>query len=813
MSIIVSWFRRRILALSILAASLCITWLLWQHEQSNAVLDLQAQLDSDLRDASGRIEQRMAAYKQMLRGAQGLFAASGSVGREEFRAYVDSLHLGADFSGVEGIAVALIVPHAEKDSHIAALRNQGFSEYAIQPQGERVLYAPVIQMEPFVGRNLRAPGFDPYAIASRRVAMDRARDANTVVITGKIKLVLETDIDVQPGFMMSLPIYRKGRPHDTVAARRANILGWVLAPIRMNNFMSSLYGERASATDISIYDGVELTDQSLLYDSAGSHGRREKARLEALEYIDIAGHSWTLKIRAQSGFAERISSDRSNFIATAGIGLSLLLALFTSSLVAGRERARTQSLALQEAKEHFELIFNGSPDCSFISRMHDGCVTNVNNGIAVLGYSSDEVIGSTTLDINIWENSHERKKFIDEIGRKGYCENMEARFQRKDGNIFTGVISAKVTVLHGVQHIISVIRDNTEQHRAETELRLRGAALEATANAITITNTHGLIEWANPAFCNMTGYTMAETVGHYIRDLLKSGAQKPESYVDLWSTILAGKVWHGEFVNRRKDGTHYHEDQTVTPVHDREGAISHFVAVKQDITERKLSEARMNELSRHLLELQEDARRRLASELHDRTSPNLAAISINLEVMAGTMLGDSTLELAARLEDTRALIEDTTASIREICADLRPPVLDYAGLLAALESYAHQFSRRTGISVLVESSDCADRLSPELESALFRIAQEALTNCAKHANATTIRVAMRQAENTVMLAVEDNGGGFDPAMMRGAKHSGGLGIITMRELAEFSGGTFSIASGPGKGTAIRVEIDFNKGHA
>ena len=189
----------------------------------------------------------------------------------------------------------------------------------------------------------------------------------------------------------------------------------------------------------------------------------------------------------------------------------------------------------------------------------------------------------------------------------------------------------------------------------------------------------------------------------------------------------------------------------------------------------------MNELSRHLLELQEDTRRRLAGELHDRTSPNLAAIGINLDVMSATLLKEGSVELAARLEDTRALIEDTTASIREISADLRPPVLDYAGLLAALESYAHQFSRRTGIPVQV---DCLDRASAIVVGVgidcLFRIAQEALTNCAKHACATSIRVTLRQGGHPVVLTVADNGVGFDPDMLREAVQPG-LGTANMKD--------------------------------
>lgn len=345
------------------------------------------------------------------------------------------------------------------------------------------------------------------------------------------------------------------------------------------------------------------------------------------------------------------------------------------------------------------------------------------------------------------------------------------------------------------------------QHDADVkQLRLRGAALEASANAIIVTDRTGTIEWANPAFCALSGYTMDEAIGHNPRDLVKSGTQAPEGYRDLWRTILAGEVWRGELINCRKDHTTYLEDQTITPVRDEGGAISHFIAVKQDITERKHYEKRMEELSRHLVVVQESARRRLAGELHERTSPNLSAIGVNLDIITAAMLEWQSPILSARLDDVRALIEDTTASIREISSDLRPPVLDYGGLLAALDSYVKQFHRRTSIAVRIDCARPAARLAPALESVLFRVVQEALTNCAKHSRARSIVVALSLDGRPVVLTISDDGVGFDPDSLGKATHTSGLGILNMREMAEFAGGKFTIESAPGKGTRIKVEI-------
>ena len=210
-------------------------------------------------------------------------------------------------------------------------------------------------------------------------------------------------------------------------------------------------------------------------------------------------------------------------------------------------------------------------------------------------------------------------------------------------------------------------------------------------------------------------------------------------------------------------------------------------------------------MSRRMVLVQEEARRRLSGELHDRTSPNLAAIEINLDIIACGLPEEHSTELAERLDDTRGLIRDTASWIREICADLRPAVLDYAGLHAALHAYARQMSRRTGIPIDFESNAEAMRLETHVESLLFRIAQEALTNCARHAGATTASIRLQLSPPHVVLAIVDDGAGFDLPEVR-QRTSIGLGLLNMGEMAEFAGGALTILSAPQQGTTITVEI-------
>jgi two-component system, cell cycle sensor histidine kinase and response regulator CckA len=135
--------------------------------------------------------------------------------------------------------------------------------------------------------------------------------------------------------------------------------------------------------------------------------------------------------------------------------------------------------------------------------------------------------------------------------------------------------------------LIGIGHDITSQKQAEKSARLQSLALNTAANAVLITDPKGNIEWANPAFSNTSGFTLAECLGKNPREFVKSGKHSKEFFEGMWKTILAGKVWHGELTNRRKDGSFYQEEMTITPLLDEQNRVTHFVAIKQDVTERK----------------------------------------------------------------------------------------------------------------------------------------------------------------------------------------------------------------------------------
>ncbi len=219
------------------------------------------------------------------------------------------------------------------------------------------------------------------------------------------------------------------------------------------------------------------------------------------------------------------------------------------------------------------------------------------------GYSATEAIGYRPGDL-VKSGTHDQAFYVGMWAtlNAGQVWKGEMTNRRKDGSLYTGekIITPLKDEQGKITNFTSVEQDITARKQSEASLRLQSGALEAATNAIVITDREGVIQWANPAFTAFTGYGVAEAIGKRPGDLLKSGRQDAAFYKYMWDTILAGEVWMGEITNKRKDGSLYIEEMTITPLLDDQGEIAHFVAVKQDITERKQAEQKLSNLNRSL---------------------------------------------------------------------------------------------------------------------------------------------------------------------------------------------------------------------
>ncbi len=338
----------------------------------------------------------------------------------------------------------------------------------------------------------------------------------------------------------------------------------------------------------------------------------------------------------------------------------------------------------------------------------------------------------------------------------------------------------------------------------EAHLRLVINTIPTTAWSLL---PDGSVDFINQRYLEYTGLSFAEALADPTRAM---HADELSAIMRTWSAALAaGRPFEGEMRLRRADGEYRWFLVRTVPLRDEQGNIVKWYGASTDIEDWKRAQqasrqatAELQALSRRLVELQESERRALARELHDRLGETLTALSINLGMLKNRRDGRG--PMAARMTDSLALVKSAAATIENIAGELRPPMLDDHGLPAALGWYGKQFSRRVGVALSVQAADADERLAPEVETALFRIAQEALNNVAKHAHARNVAITLLRSACEFVMSIADDGVGFADAAR--TPQRAGLGLVTMRERAQAIGGRFVIEPLREGGTRLVVKV-------
>ena len=256
--------RRGLTAWLVLGVSGIATILGWWITETSVNNRAQDRFEYEVEEVYLAISKRMQEYENVLIGGVGLFNASQEVTRSEWYEYVKSLKIDTYWPGIQGIGFSLMINPEDKPEHINKIRNEGFENYNIKPDGERNKYSSIIYLEPFTGRNLRAFGYDMYSEPVRRAAMDYAISTGKPSISGKVKLVQETATDVQSGFLVYVPVYKHGMPINTVEQRNNAILGFVYSPFRLKDLMNGILRHKVQQIDFTIFDGSEQNLENIL---------------------------------------------------------------------------------------------------------------------------------------------------------------------------------------------------------------------------------------------------------------------------------------------------------------------------------------------------------------------------------------------------------------------------------------------------------------------------------------------------------------------------------------------------------------------
>ncbi len=486
------------------------------------------------------------------------------------------------------------------------------------------------------------------------------------------------------------------------------------------------------------------------------------------------------------------------------------------------ERKRSEE-ALRESERKFHAIFDQT--FQFIGLMTpDGTLLKANRtSLEFIMAEESDVLGKPFWETPWWTHSpelQERLRYAVKAVAIGGFIRFEVTHPAADGKLSDFDFSIKPIKDEAGNTVLLIPESHniTDRKRAEEALRQseqRYRTLVETMNeGLTVQDENGLITYVNEKFCEMSGYSRDEIIGRSVSDFFNLLDEENQKILkNQIARRIKGERESYELSWTRKDGRKVSAIVSAVPILDSNGQFKGTFAVVTDITPRKRAEKALQKseeelrfLSSRLLTIQEEERKRIARELHDGIGQFLNFLVIgmtnaleNINKRAARQASESLLALIP-------LIKNVIEEVRRSYTDLRPPMIDNLGILATIGWFCREFEEtcpgiRIEKQVDIEESEFSDML----KITIFRILQEAFNNILKHSNADLVRLSLRKIEGTKELAIEDNGSGFDPKDLLSREDSRkGIGLTSMRERTELSGGSFAIESIRGKGTTIRV---------
>jgi PAS domain S-box-containing protein len=367
---------------------------------------------------------------------------------------------------------------------------------------------------------------------------------------------------------------------------------------------------------------------------------------------------------------------------------------------------------------------------------------------------------------------------------------VEEKWLRLDGSIVEVETAAVPLTRHGAVFVQLFVRDLTARKQAEEALQEQRQRLQAlfdnSIDAIILIDDAGNYIDVNPAVTKLLRYSREELLAMRIGDI--TPIERKDAIREVWRHLVAGEPSHGVFLVEGKDGVkHIVELQAIG--HVRPGL--HY-AILHDITEQRSAEESLRNLSLGLLRSQDEERRRISRQLHETTGQSLAALRMNL----ARLKESATPEL---IDDSLALVEQSIKEVRTLSYLLHPPLMDDLGLVSALEWYAGGFEQRSGIAVTFDAAVDIGRLPPEIETTVFRVVQEALTNIHRHSGSPVATIRLQRVDRTLLVEVADRGRGFTGNV------APGVGLAGMYERIRDLNGEIDIRSGE-QGTTLTVRL-------
>ena len=457
----------------------------------------------------------------------------------------------------------------------------------------------------------------------------------------------------------------------------------------------------------------------------------------------------------------------------------------------------------------------------------EGVIVRVNERIEdLLGWPPDELVGKRIEVIvpeRFTDHRTDRERFQSGSEERPMDSGLNLVALHRSGREVPVDIALRFHSVGLARYVTASIRDASAKRAAIEDLMLKSFALDETANGIVITDASGSIQWVNAAVTRMTGYAAEELLGQNPR-MLKSGLQNESYYEDMWATITSGDTWRGTIINRRKDGTNYHEEQAITPVRSKDGVVTHFIAVKQDVTPRVRAEEELHATRDELADQMERLQKMDALK-----SALLHALSHDLRGSLTSMIGSAeTLELGLGSmpeADLRAMVESLSRGSRRIMSLLND-LID----LDRLDSGVVEPARKE-TDLLQLARRCAERFETERDRVVEearvddvivfvdpvqceRIVENLIGNALKYSPGK-IWIGVTAGSGGAVLSVSDAGPGIPEdqreevfeTYRRGREETAaglGIGLSLVRRFAELNGGRAWVEEREGGGASFKV---------
>jgi PAS domain S-box-containing protein len=492
-----------------------------------------------------------------------------------------------------------------------------------------------------------------------------------------------------------------------------------------------------------------------------------------------------------------------------GLGSGVFLALFT------RHHVEKLGSKLLQSEERWTATL-GSIGEAVIATDSEGRITFLNSLAAALtGWESNEALNQPIGQVLRLVNEESGMTADNEVLRVLKEKHILAVANHvdlvtRDGREIAVEHSA-APILAGKGKVIGVVlvfRDVAERRRERIATAEQAALLELTQDSVFVIDMEGRVQFWSRGAEAMMGYSKAEAAGKIAHELLCT--EFPMPFTEIQAELVQVGHWEGDLIKTARDGRRVVVAGRWAMQWGQRGQAPRILVVNSDITERKkgeellvLQKEQLRALAARLQSTREEDRKRVARDLHDQIGQILTAIKMDMSWMR-RHLPASAGEVLARLKESTQLIDDGVKTVRTICSGLRPGVLDDLGLAAAIEWQAEEFASRNGVLCQVSVPPVDLHHDGDRATATFRIFQECLTNVIRHAHAKSVRVTLGQEEENIVLLVEDDGIGFREADL--ASSLGGLGLLGMKERAQFCGGDVQISSSPGKGTTVTIRV-------